>query len=188
MIGIVALCNQQANYEQWLTHYQIPYQIVSNEQQARSVSCMLFCGGPDWGKNPERDALDRRIFNCCQEHHIPILGICRGMQLVALFLGAQLIEDLGDKNAIHKACANSESRFHSILLSDGQTMRVNSRHHQAVNNEPMACALTAKSADGTYELMLSADEQFLLVQCHPERQEMWDSPLEQMCIRFIKRF
>ena len=193
MVGIVGLCKEQVNYEKWLTHYQIPFKTVENEQQAEGVKCMLFCGGPDWGVNLERDALDKRMFTYCYEHRIPMLGVCRGMQLVALFLGAQLIDDLGEKNEIHRAYLTAESRikasrFHDIHLSDGRCMRVNSRHHQAVKNIPVECVLTARSKDGVYELMLSADEQVLLVQCHPERDEMRDSPLEQLCVNFLRKW
>ena len=115
----------------------------------------------------------------------PLLGICRGMQEIACFMGAALIEDLGELNAIHKAQTNGASRQHAILLSDGQRLMVNSRHHQAIDSVPMPCTLEGRAEDGTLELLQSADGQLLLVQCHPEREEMRGTAIEQMCLEFI---
>lgn len=185
MVGIVALCREEEQYTKWLSERQLAYTIVHDEAEAAGVAVMIFCGGPDWGKRPERDALDRRIYDYCVAHQIPMLGICRGMQEIAYFMGAALIEDLGELNAIHKAQTNGASRQHAILLSDGQQLMVNSRHHQAIDSVPMPCALEGRAEDGTLELLQSADGQLLLVQCHPEREEMRGTAIEQMCLEFI---
>ena len=50
---------------------------------------------------------------------------------------------------------------------------------------PMPCTLEGRAEDGTLELLQSADGQLLLVQCHPEREEMRGTAIEQMCLEFI---
>jgi len=187
MVGIVAGCFSQDTYEKWLQHNSITYKIVSSSKEARDVDVMLFCGGPDFGLKPERDALDKEIFDFCQAHHVPIFGGCRGMQVIAHFLGAELIQDLGELNDIHKAMPDKQSRFHDIVLSNGQHWRVNSRHHQAVKCPPFACEVSAQAEDGTWEMMVSEDGLFFLVQCHPEMEEMWGSEVERASIDYLSK-
>ena len=185
MIGIIAGCKEQDNYTRWLEHYRLPYRIIHNEAEAAEVSVMIFCGGPDLGLAPERDALDQRIFAYCRTHHVPMWGGCRGMQEIAHFLGAPLIPDLGELNAVHRS-SEGKPRRHLIHLSNGEIMEVNSAHHQAVETPPFSCDLSAKAEDGTWELMINHAKQLFLVQSHPEREEMWGSEIEQLCIRWIQ--
>ncbi len=185
MIGIVAGCKEQDNYTRWLEHYRLPYRIIHDEVEAADVPVMIFCGGPDLGLVPERDALDQRIFTYCRARQIPMWGGCRGMQEIAHFLGAPLIQDLGELNAVHRSYEGKQRR-HMIHLSDGRTMEVNSAHHQAVAEPPFACDLSARAEDGTWELMVNHAQKIFLVQSHPERDFMWGSEIEQMCIGWIK--
>ena len=62
MVGIVALCREEEQYTKWLSESQLAYTIVHDEAEAAGVTVMIFCGGPDWGKRPERPPdLDRRV-------------------------------------------------------------------------------------------------------------------------------
>lgn len=186
MIGIVDGCKTRQSYENWLLDYHLPYKIVSDPAEIIGCDLMIFCGGPDVGENVERDRLDAAVWEKCKENKIPILGICRGMQEICYFMGAELIEDLGAWNAIHKKTEEGTSNFHPIYLSDGRQWRVNSRHHQAVKSVPFKCSLTGKSPEGIWELLLAADGRKMLVQSHPEMQEMRGTEIEQACLSFIK--
>lgn len=187
MIGIVDGCKTRQTYENWLEEYALAYKIVTSSEEAVGCELIIFCGGPDIGENVERDRLDAAIWEKCKEKKIPILGICRGMQEICHFMGAELIEDLGVWNAIHKKTKEGTSNFHPVYLSDGRQWRVNSRHHQAVKNVPFKCSLTGKSPEGIWELLLAADDSKLLVQSHPEMKEMRGTEIEQACMSFIKR-
>lgn len=186
MIGIVDGCKSRQSYENWLDEYLLPYKIVSAPAEASDCDLVIFCGGPDIGVNVERDQLDAAVFEKCKGKGIPILGICRGMQEVCHFMGAELIEDLGELNAMHKRTEEGTSNFHSLILSDGRQWRVNSRHHQAVKAVPFECSLTGKSPEGVWELLLAADGSKLLVQSHPEMKEMRSTEIEKACICFMK--
>lgn len=185
-IGIVDGCKSFKDYENWLSEYGLAYKIISSPAEADSCGIILFCGGPDLGINPERDLLDSLVFEECKNKNIPIFGICRGMQIVCFFMGAELIEDLGELNIKHQKTSNGKSRYHTLILSTGEQWRVNSRHHQAVKNVPFECSLTGKSPEGIWELLVAADGSKMLVQCHPERPEMRGSEIEKASINYIK--
>lgn len=186
MVGIVDGCKSRKDYENWLSEYGVDYKIVTSLAEADSCALILFCGGPDLGIAPERDKLDSLVFNECRSKNIPIFGICRGMQIVCYFMGAELIEDLGELNLKHQKTADWKSRFHTLILSTGEQWRVNSRHHQAVKDVPFECSLTGKSSEGIWELLVAADSSMMLVQCHPERSEMRGTEVEQASINYIK--
>ncbi len=186
MVGIVDGCKSHKDYEDWLSDYGVDYKIVTSPAEADSCALILFCGGPDLGIAPERDKLDSLVFNECRSKNIPIFGICRGMQTVCYFMGAELIEDLGKLNAKHQKTADWKSRFHTMILSNGEQWRVNSRHHQAVKDVPFECSLTGKSPEGIWELLVAADSSMMLVQCHPERSEVRGTEVEQASINYIK--
>ena len=186
IIGLVDGCKSFKDYENWLSEYGLAYKIISSPAEADSCAIMIFCGGPDLGINPERDKLDSLVYEECKSKNIPIFGICRGMQIVCFFMGAELIEDLGDLNMKHQKTANWKSRFHTLILSTGEQWRVNSRHHQAVKDVPFECSLTGKSPEGIWELLVAADDSKMLVQCHPERPEMRGSEIEKASISYIK--
>ena len=187
MIGIVEGCKTINSYEKWLTEYRLNYKVVSSAAECLDCKVMIFCGGPDIGTNTERDKLESLVFDECIKKNISILGVCRGMQIVCYLMGADIIEDLGELNTKHKKREDGISNFHTIVLSDGKQWQVNSRHHQAVKTVPFDCSLTGKSVDGIWELLVAADDSKMLVQCHPEMQEMRGTEIEQMCIEFLKR-
>ena len=186
MIGIVDGCKTRQSYEKWLTEYGFDYKIVSNPVDADECELMIYCGGPDFGINTERDQLDAAVFEECKAKRIPILGVCRGMQVVCHFMGAELIEDLGELNAKHKKTDEGKSRFHPLILNTGEQWQVNSRHHQAVKTSPFECSLIGRSPEGILELLAAADGSKLLVQCHPEMIEMRGTEIEKTCIHFIE--
>ncbi len=185
-VGIVDGCKSHKNYEDWLAEYGLAYKTVSTPAEADDCAIIIFCGGPDLGIDTVRDKLDSLVFEECKNKNIPIFGICRGMQEICYLMGAELIEDLGDLNAKHQKHADGKSKYHPLLLSNGEQWRVNSRHHQAVKNVPFECSLTGKSPEGIWELLLATDGSMMLVQCHPERKEIRGTEIEKASINFIK--
>lgn len=104
----------------------------------------------------------------------PILGICRGHQIVNVWAGGGLIQDLGEQNAIHRRI--STDKVHLAFACGGipealygGCFRVNSAHHQAVGPVGAGLRVTARSADGIVEAMEHKHLPILTVQFHPER-------------------
>jgi putative glutamine amidotransferase len=137
----------------------------------------------------ERDRKEFAAFTRARERGIPILGICRGMQVINVACrtgdgqGGSLVQAL-PRAPIDHTLDGENSRFHWVKVVPGSQLaqhlggageyHVNSRHHQGVTDERLASNLVASaySADGVVEgLEVSGyGFRFLLgVQCHPER-------------------
>jgi len=129
----------------------------------------------------ERDQFEFAAFQSALENGKPVLGICRGLQLVNCFFGGGLEQDLGnDLNKIHRS--EKKDKAHGLTIERGtvlhqmvQTERsvVNSAHHQAVKKLGEGLKVNCTADDGTIEGFEWADgpnRPFLLcIQWHPER-------------------
>ncbi len=130
----------------------------------------------------ERDGFEKALFEKAQQMQMPVLGICRGLQLINCVLGGSLQRDIGDsKNALHKV-EDVVDKIHftniqkdSLLQGIMKTERitVNSAHHQAVERVAADMQVSATSDDGIIEALEwknKNNKPFLLcIQWHPER-------------------
>ena len=158
---------------------------------------MLLSGGPDvhparYGQqphanaglklNPELDELEFRILDYALSADMPVLAICRGMQLLNVAFGGRLIQDLPGHRLDGE---NGEPSSHQIYIAPGAKsaaiigsagfFRVNSYHHQGLNEAHRAPRLmsTAYSVeDGLVEGLESPEHSWVIgLQCHPERRD-----------------
>lgn len=121
-----------------------------------------------------RDVRELRIGRAALSGSIPVLAICRGMQMLNVVLGGSLVQHLGDSHRrkgiadAHEAAIEPGSRLAGILGSE--IYSVNSRHHQAVDRLGEGLRITARcTADGIVEAIESSAHPFALgVQWHPE--------------------
>ena len=149
---------------------------------------------------PERDLFEERIYRHAQLHKIPVLAICRGMQLVNVLHGGALIQDLDELNDTHRKENHIDKQHEvtvdpeSLLYGITQTISglINSAHHQAIPPGGIGGNLTASALaeDGTVEAMEFADKSdkaFLLcIQWHPER--LTDKEQNPFSANIKKRF
>lgn len=132
--------------------------------------------------NRERDEYEKQLFTAAINKRMPVLGICRGMQLINVLSGGTLKQDLGrEGNDVHRAvtadkCHTAEVQPDNLLSAiTGQagTIHVNSAHHQVVDLPGKNLVITCHSAEGhpeAMEFLDRKDQPFLLcVQWHPER-------------------
>lgn len=135
---------------------------------------------------PGRDALEIALAQQCLASDLPLLGICRGMQVLNVAAGGSLVQDIptevgGDvphsvalpKDAVaHEVSVAAGTRLSEVLAVDGQprsTCEVNSRHHQAVRDVPAALTVSATAPDGVIEALERPGARFCVaVQWHPE--------------------
>jgi putative glutamine amidotransferase len=159
---------------------------------------LLLSGGPDldpeyYGEEPraelgtilpEWDALEMGLLGLALERRVPILGICRGMQILNVALGGTLYQDVpsqfGSAATNHWQTTPKYRVAHQVEVSeasylaeiaDGGTFEVNSYHHQGIKGLADALKVAARSADGVIEAVESRDfsERWLVgVQWHPE--------------------
>ena len=163
------------------------------------VGGLLLPGGPDidpllYGASPDPtagldvcrplDDLDLRLLNYALEQDMPVLAICRGMQVMNVAFGGQLIQDLPGHRAEQQ---NGEwvSKIHLTYLSPGSKaaavigsagfFRLNSRHHQGLREaqrSPRLMATAYDVEDGLVEGLESPEHSWVIgLQCHPERQD-----------------
>lgn len=132
--------------------------------------------------NPQRDVSELLITRLAYDRQIPILGICRGTQVLTAALGGKIHQDLQaclpdteilkhsqdmPRHAVsHSVTADAGSLVASLL---GEKFYVNSFHHQAVSEAGPELRITARAADGVAEAVEStALKSVLGVQWHPE--------------------
>jgi putative glutamine amidotransferase len=119
-----------------------------------------------------RDALERSLIAQALARDLPILGICRGIQMFNASLGGSLIQHIEGHRAprqreVHPVTIEQGSILESILKRN--EFVVNSRHHQCVGKVAPGLSVTAKSPDGVVEALELAGKRFVLaVQWHPE--------------------
>jgi len=130
---------------------------------------------------PHRDELELEALAYCRARGLPVLAVCRGMQLLNVACGGSMLQDLPITTVEHEAVGD-DSRFHPIALSAGSRLaelgggrsglRVNSRHHQGLRAEHLAPGLrvSALDFDGVIEGLEAIGEPFVIgIQFHPER-------------------
>lgn len=131
--------------------------------------------------DPARDRMEIEATRLAVRRGMPILGICRGIQILNVALGGGLIQDIPseiERPVRHWALDPTPSLSHTIDVDPGSLLAsligegriaVTSIHHQAVGRVAGGLRVTARSRDGVVEAVESADGRpFLGVQFHPE--------------------
>lgn len=131
-------------------------------------------GAPD----PARDEAELALAAAYLSAGKPILGICRGHQIINVALGGTLIQDLGETlNLFHRHPPGEDDRVHPVLARPGSLLHTlygrvfltNSSHHQAVDAPGRGLIVTARSEGGVAECIELPGRPVLGVQFHPER-------------------
>lgn len=165
-----------------------------------AVDGVLFSGGADvdarhFGEEnrkcggeiaPERDGFELLLAGMAIARKMPVLGICRGLQLLNIALGGTIYQDIAvcrpqeillkhwqeapDWYPVHDVRITAGSRIHGIYGTS--RLGVNSYHHQAIKEPGKGLAVTAVTSDGTIEAIEGMGDSYLTaVQWHPEL--MW---------------
>lgn len=141
------------------------------------VDPSLYGERPDANVGPidrELDDTELRLVRLARERQIPIMGICRGQQVINVAMGGSLVQHLEDHDA---RAIGRKHLAHSIEVDPASELgraagehwiRVNSLHHQAVKTLAPGLQQTARGDDGTVEGLESEDGLIVAVQCHPE--------------------
>jgi putative glutamine amidotransferase len=142
-----------------------------------------------------RDAVESRLVLAAATRGVPVLGICRGCQLVNIAFGGTLIQDLptmrpsDTAHALNSGPRDEHLPVHEVALSPDsrvaaaygvEAIAVNSMHHQAVERVGGGLAATARAPDGLVEAVEATNAWVVGVQWHPER--MVDEHPEQLLL------
>ena len=156
------------------------------------IDALLLTGGGDYNPlwageepakglhniNATRDLPELLITRLAYNRQIPMLGICRGMQTLAMALGGHVKQDVSSDikhsqdadrgEATHRVSIEADSTL-AYIYKQATTLCVNSFHHQAVDDAGQRFRITAKAPDGVAEAMESTEHKPIMgVQWHPE--------------------
>lgn len=202
-IGITDTEARYANYPLWVKGNDTSIEIIKltpeNENELTKCDGIILSGGvdthPSFYGNPRlnyplapdtfnktRDSFELSVFKYALEQKLPLLAICRGMQLVNIALGGDMIQDIeesgkkdhrrhGAVDGQHEIEVSKESLLYAITGCEKGV--INSAHHQALGKIANDLKVTGFSPDGIAESAEWKDNSgkaFLLcVQWHPER-------------------
>ncbi len=145
-----------------------------------------------------RDAMEIPLLRAAVSEDVPVLAICRGMQVLNVALGGTLYQHLPEQrpSPIHHVQQGPRSAFsHTVevvedtLLADivgSGEMHVNSLHHQAVCQQAEGFNVTALAPDGIIEAMERPNSRFVVaVQFHPEETSVHDERTRMLFTAFL---
>ena len=203
-IGVTTSDTNFQNYPNWISGEGVEVVLLSYEQKNTqdfdSCDGFVMTGGIDVQPafyqndrvdypnttvfNESRDLFEMQVFEYARQQNKPVLAICRGLQLVNIALGGNLIQDLQENGfANHRKGPNGD-REHKIEVKPGTLLAqiagvqhgfVNSAHHQGLDQIAEGLNVSAFSEDGVVEAIeyKDANKPFLLaVQWHPERMQI----------------
>jgi putative glutamine amidotransferase len=175
---------------------------------------LLLTGGEDvdparYGESPHpaldtisaaRDEMELRVLREAMERGMPVLAICRGIQILNVAFGGSLVQDLPSQRPDglrHVQEAPITARWHDARVQPGsrlaelvgaENLPVNSYHHQALNRLGEGLRPVAWAEDGVVEGVETGDERWVVgVQWHPERGDP-DAPEEDPDRRLLRGF
>lgn len=186
-------------------HGEVTHDLAVIDNEPDSIKLAVFTGGEDvdpafyghkksrrtWS-NPNRDTFEKKVFDKLKEKGIPLFGICRGSQFLCAMAGGKLCQHL-----------DNHGGYHDIETNEGETVKVNSTHHQMQlppeGAEVIAWAAPARSRQyvGENDQQIYPEKEFevvyypnikaLGVQYHPEAMSE-DSEGWEYYQRLIRKF
>ena len=206
LIGISAY-HKLEDYRQSILHTGGEVRVLEPSKNAadalEGVQGLLLTGGSDvaphrYGEQPHssvvdvdlaRDEFEMGLIAEARRRRLPILGICRGIQILNVACGGSLVQDIASQvpgslehqfavpphesySLAHELWLEKDTLLDRVMrerLSDADACEVNSRHHQAVKRVASGFAVTATAPDGVIEAIEDPSARFCLgVQWHPE--------------------
>lgn len=180
--------------------------------QAQLIDGLILSGGHDispynYGQEPsqkigetfpERDTYEIILLEESKKRNIPILGICRGFQLINVAAGGTLYQDLSliPGNILkHNQVSNPTLKTHKAEIKEnsfissifGKETMVNSFHHQVINKVANDFIVVAKASDGVVEAIEHKTYKFLVaVQWHPEMLAVNCEKARELFSKFVE--
>jgi N5-(cytidine 5'-diphosphoramidyl)-L-glutamine hydrolase len=128
-----------------------------------NIDALLLSGGNDIGDVLQRDLTERHLLDWAKKNNKPVLGICRGMQMMGVYSGERLVKISDHVQTYHKLCFDEHNR-------ENFSESVNSYHSQVLKNCPDSFKIAAKSESGSLEAMIHKSLPWEAWMWHPERE------------------
>jgi putative glutamine amidotransferase len=218
-IGITD-CGKFGNYQRWLSSepwiniVRLGYK-QENFGDIKNCDGIIITGGQDvhprFYNKPEylslchetderRDEFELSVLEYTQQHQVPVLGICRGLQITNVFAGGTLLPDILTAGNADHTKLDEQDRYHGIRVKENSLLElivgtmsgeINSAHHQCADKIGHGLVGNASSPDGIVEGLERMQDNgkafLLLVQWHPERMKNLESEFSKnIKIRFLE--
>ncbi|WP_296186301.1 gamma-glutamyl-gamma-aminobutyrate hydrolase family protein [Pseudomonas sp. UBA1879] len=166
----------------WLLLPNLGEQTVAYAQR-QGVEAVIFSGGDDIGSDPVRDVTEQALLSHCIAERWPVLGVCRGLQLIQLQFGGQLTDA---NRALHVAQRHRLIPAPESLVlpwhDDRQPRMVNSFHgNRLADPVPEPLQVWARDEQGACEALVHGSEKIAGIMWHPEREATLSEPDRQLC-------
>jgi len=196
----IILSKASSNYVKWIEDENViildAYTIKNTDSILALADGIILTGGEDINPlqyndtinfavcgdiNYERDTLERKLFDFAFKNKLPLIGVCRGMQMMNVVCGGTLYGDIPSEIGTEVIHRNNGEVMHEIAIVDTcslifpegtDTIMVNSWHHQGLKIMPNHLRVIARAFDGLPEavVMDKVVHPFMIaVQFHPER-------------------
>jgi putative glutamine amidotransferase len=210
-IGITD-CSKYANYEKWILS-EPDTEVIRLSAKSNNLNEIQKCDGvilsggedmhPRYYKKPEyldycneideeRDAFEWKVLEYTEKNKVPLLGICRGLQVANVFYGGTLVPDIPAFGKFNHSRFTDKDRYHTIQVDINSDLKkivgaekgeINSAHHQSAELVGKGLVANAISEDGIIEGIERRDKDgqpfFQLVQWHPERMTDLQNPFSK---------
>lgn len=195
-IAIVGREKQTVNYQKALDLFSLNYEVTLSTGNLSKFDALLLPGGgdidpellgePDKGSvniDRELDLLQFQALELFVKSRKPVLGICKGFQLIQLYFGGHLLQDL-PRPSMHPVQENGADSLHPVhsyplaailpehhfpMTDFPEKVMVNSAHHQGIEKDGRHLFPFQKAEDGITEAVCHETLPILAFQWHPER-------------------
>ena len=195
----------------------LPDHMPSTHETVRRIDGLLVSGGASIDRTryvgadrididedaptaPQRDAVELPLLDAALDGDLPLLGVCRGMQVLNVIMGGSIMPELAG-HGVSREGDDESSSYHRIYIAPGSKLaaiigsggfvRVNSRHQQGVREGQKSARLLASAYsvdDGVIECLESPEHRWVIgVQFHPERRMEVPPHFERLFRSLVER-
>lgn len=147
--------------------------------QQLPIAGLILSGGNDLvdygGDAPERDQREMELLRWAIDHQLPVLGICRGMQLMVSFTGGKLLPVVGHVGVTHRIPWHDKERA------------INSYHQWACQLPAQGWRTLSSSKDGVIKAIQHQEHPWIGIMWHPERQALFDQDDIELFIEHLQK-
>lgn len=204
LIAIVGRAKDTMNYENALRRLSVPYITTLNVEESECATHLLLPGGGDitpafFGQlncgsrniDTELDILQIQALSSFMTQKKPILGICKGLQLINIHLGGTVTQHIDTavthmwdgQDKYHYVYHDGVNRTDFFYQLYGTGITVNSAHHQAIDRLGRSLVPVCRAGDNVIEGIMHTQLPIIAVQWHPER--IMDDGGEQLLAYFV---